>query len=276
MRAVRTPLDTAPTRAADHLPEVQEPVLEPNEAAIKMKIALGAIELDASIQCRASIDTDVVGEYSERMMAGDTFPPIEVYGSKAKCWIGDGWHRTLAARQCGRETIPVNLHDGGRVDALKHALGANALHGHRRTNADKRRCVEIALREFPKLSSRAIAKMCGVSADFVARIRPELSSDDSSTRTSLDGKERPARRLGKGFVPGKDDPGDPEYVPSEPALKLGPPADGMDFARMAIMDLEQIRDDDVHRDAAFNHVVSWISSRRGNARAGRKAEAAVH
>lgn len=57
--------------------------------------------------------------------------------------------------------------------------------------ADKRRCVEIALREFPKLSSRAIADMCGVSHDFVSRLR-ELSLDDSPTRTSKDGKERPA------------------------------------------------------------------------------------
>ena len=76
------------------------------------------------------------------------------------------------------------------------ALGSNALHGHRRTNADKRRCVEIALREFPGLSSRAIAQTCGVSIDTVCRIRPEqVSESDTSTRTGQDGKQYPAFRV---------------------------------------------------------------------------------
>lgn len=38
-------------------------------------------------------------------------------------------------------------------------------------NADKRRCIEIALAEFPKLSSSAIAEMCGVSDQFVLNNR---------------------------------------------------------------------------------------------------------
>jgi hypothetical protein len=41
-------------------------------------------------------------------------------------------------------------------------------------------------------------------------------------------------------------------------IKVGAPSDGMQFARMAIMDLEQIRDDDTQRKKAFNHVKGWI------------------
>lgn len=221
-------------------------------------LAIAVVELDTSIQCRAAIDTAVVNDYAERMKAGDEFPPIDAFGTKTKCWLGDGWHRVLAAKQNGAKTIEARLGKGGRAEALKHALGANALHGHRRSNADKRRCVEIALREFPKLSSRALAKMCGVSPNFVVTVRPELSSDDSSTRTSLDGKERPASRR---LVPEPQEP----MADEEPAIErprvLGPPCNGMQFARMAIMDLEQIRSDDEERAQAFAFVKEWIDAR---------------
>ena len=223
-----------------------------------MKVSLAAVSLDTSIQCRAAIDTAVVSEYAERMEAGDTFPPIDVYGSKTKCWIGDGWHRGLAALQRGAESIEARLHAGGRVDALKHALGANALHGHRRSNADKRRCVEIALHEFPKLSSRALAKLCGVGHTVVDEMRPHeeaLASDANATRTTSDGRQYPARRRA---VPEPQEPEEAEPVIERPRV-LGPPANGMQFARMALMDLEQIREDDAERDAARECVRAWIS-----------------
>lgn len=127
-----------------------------------MNFKLASIELDTSIQCRANIDTGVVNDYAERMSAGDTFPPVELYGTKDKAWIADGWHRVMAAISMTFVDIEANLHAGGRADALKAALGANLTNGLRRTNADKRRVIDFALKEFPKLSDRAIAEMCGV------------------------------------------------------------------------------------------------------------------
>lgn len=239
-----------------------------------MNLSLNAIELDTSIQCRASIDTAVVNDYAERMSAGDEFPPVEVFGTKSKCWIGDGWHRTLAAKQLGLNGIAAKLTAGGRVDALKHALGANALHGHRRSNADKRRAVEIALREFPKLSSRAVAKLCGVSAGLVDGARPaELPNLGTSTeRTGQDGKQYPARRRvvpepegldGETYIvrPGVMGSERPIEIAAGQRPRLGPPCDGMQFARMAVMDLEQIRDDDAERASAFAFVRKWIDER---------------
>lgn len=76
-------------------------------------------------------------------------------------------------------------------------------------NADKRRCVEIALREFPKLSSRAVAKMCGVSDPFVSGMRPDqVLTVSTSERTGQDGKQYPARRV----VPEPQEPGNDEPV----------------------------------------------------------------
>ena len=159
-----------------------------------MRLKLSCIEMDTSIQCRASIDTATVSEYAERMTEGDAFPPVIVYGTSGRCWIADGWHRIMAANQIGLLDIEATVTPGGRIDALKAALAANAAHGIRRTNQDKRRAVEIALREFGKLSSRQIAELCGVSTDMVIDHRPQLSESDSSKRMGADGKERPATR----------------------------------------------------------------------------------
>jgi hypothetical protein len=158
-------------------------------------VNITAIELDASIQCRAVIDTGTVAEYAERMEAGDAFPPVVLFGTVKRCWIGDGWHRVMAARQLGLKEIESDLREGDRRDALKYALGANAANGLRRTNADKRRCVEIALAEFGNLSSRAIAGLCGVSDPFVLKIKPtEVLTVSTSTVTGTDGKQYPAAR----------------------------------------------------------------------------------
>jgi len=218
-----------------------------------MNIKIENIKLDVSIQCRAAIDTTIVNDYAGRMIEGDKFPPIELYGTQTECWIGDGWHRILAAKQIGAVDIPATLHAGGWIEALKHALGANALHGHRRTNADKRRCVELALKEFSKLSSRAIADMCGVSAEMVNSIRStQLSESDTSTRTGKDGKNHPAKQqLADNEPTAKEGK-------QKKSQKLGPPCNGMQFAQMAIMDLEQIRRNDKERTKAFNTVKEWI------------------
>jgi len=166
-----------------------------------MRLKLSSIEMDTSIQCRASIDTATVSEYAERMTEGDAFPPVVVYGTAQKCWIADGWHRIMAANQIGLLDIEATVIPGGRIDALKAALSANSAHGIRRTNQDKRRAVEIALREFGKLSTAALSDLCGVSRPFVESLRPK-DATVASLRTGADGKQYPAtRRTSVTFAP---------------------------------------------------------------------------
>ena len=156
-----------------------------------MNVTLDNIVLDTTIQCRAQIDIATVNDYAERMSEGDVFPPLLLYGTPKKCWIGDGWHRVMAVKQLGFLEVDADVKPGGRVDALRCALSANAVHGQRRSNKDKRRCVEIALKEFPKMSSRAIAEMCGVSDPYVASLRPQVLTVSTRTKkiTGKDGKQ---------------------------------------------------------------------------------------
>jgi hypothetical protein len=206
------------------------------------------------------IDTGTVAEYAERMEAGDAFPPVVLFGTVKRCWIGDGWHRVMAARQLGRTEIEADLREGDRRDALKYALGANAANGLRRTNADKRRCVEIALAEFGNLSSRAIAGLCGVSHPFVDGMRPDkaLETVSNATRTTSDGRQYPAARK-PAEVKDDDDDEETEHEQKEVHKRpIGPPSDGMQFARIAIMNLEQIKTNDTERGQALRVVKDWI------------------
>ena len=220
---------------------------------------LSNIEMDATIQCRANIDLGTVNEYAERMEEGDTFPPVVLFGDESRCWIGDGWHRVMAAESVGFDEILADVRPGNRAEALKHALGANAVHGRRRTNADKRRCVEVALGEWPHLSSRMISEMCGVDHKTVEAYRPSGGEIPHVERTGQDGKQYPATRQPRDDA--TDDIDAEEYSGGEedrPLAKPLPPQNGMQFARMAIMDLEQIRKDDVERQEAFDFVKNWI------------------
>lgn len=234
-----------------------------------MKVS--AIELDTSIQCRADIDIATVNEYAEAMREGADFPPVILFGTAEKCWIGDGWHRVMAARSVGAEEITADLRPGGRADALRYALSANAVHGRRRTNADKRCAVAIALREFGKMSDRAIAEMCAVNHEMVGALRRVLDPGGgnrhvTATRTGRDGKEYPAHPAPTAR-PSYDGP-EPEVHTPLPAPadlhlpKPGPPRNGMQFARMAVMDLEQIRPDDLERDQAIRFVRGWLDEHK--------------
>lgn len=154
-----------------------------------MKLKLTQIVTTAGTQIRAAINEDVVAQYASDMVNGDQFPTIVVFHDGSQYILSDGFHRVLAAARNDFLDIEADVRKGSRQDALKHALTANCSHGLRRTNADKRRSVELALEEWPNTSSRELAKMCGVSDMFVGTVRDQLQTD-CSCRIGADGKER--------------------------------------------------------------------------------------
>lgn len=154
-------------------------------------LKLESICLNEGTQTRAHIDENTVAEYAEAMVRGDQFPPVVVFENDGKFILADGFHRHRAARRAKLTHILAEVRDGGHQDALKFALGANHKHGLRRTNADKRRAVEMALAEFSNLSDRLLAQMCGVTQPFVSNLRHQLITIISSTpRLGKDGKRR--------------------------------------------------------------------------------------
>ncbi len=150
-------------------------------AAEPATIALASLTRDAALLCRAAgVSAEVVAEYAEALAAGVVLPPVVVFSdSKGAHWLADGFHRCAAAELAGLSEVAADVREGGRREALLHAAGANAAHGLRRTNADKRRAVLLVIEACPKWSNRRVADACGVHHDMVGDARKTVA--DSAT-----------------------------------------------------------------------------------------------
>lgn len=139
-------------------------------------IKISAISIDGGTQQRAIIHEDVVEDYAEAMRCGTKFPPLTVYHDGANYWLADGFHRYHAHRLIEVNEVQVDVITGTQREAILYSASANATHGQRLTNADKRKAVMMLLqdKEWSQWSDRAIAIHCNVTHPFVARLRDEL------------------------------------------------------------------------------------------------------
>jgi hypothetical protein len=143
-------------------------------------IAIFSVRADAQAQPRTSIDTELIGEYAEAMMAlGATFPPLVVFRDGDVYWLADGFHRFYAYKGCQTAEVECDVReelDGerGLRATILYSVGANAVHGVRPTNEDKRRAVMKLLGdpEWSKWPDGEIARRCGVGDALVASLRP--------------------------------------------------------------------------------------------------------
>lgn len=156
-------------------------------------IALASIRIDGGTQSRASLNQQTIEDYADEMLGGAEFPPIVVFFDGTNYWLADGFHRWYAARKADQQKIACEVKQGTQRDAILYSVGANSEHGQRRSNADKRRAVELLLNdeEWAKKSDRWIAEKCGVSNRFASVMRGELCTVHSSEPTTgQDGKTR--------------------------------------------------------------------------------------
>lgn len=142
------------------------------------EIEVSQIRTDGGTQSRSQLHEGVIEEYAEAMQTGSIFPAIVVFFDGQDYWLADGFHRLSAAKKIGASNIQADIHLGQQRDAVLYAVGVNATHGLRRTNADKRRAVEILLQdpEWTQWSDREIARRCAVSDRFVNSIRKQTAS----------------------------------------------------------------------------------------------------
>jgi ParB-like nuclease domain len=144
---------------------------DPTPAVVDMPLDQFALQ---ETQVRVRLDPAVMDDYAEAMTEGATFPPVVLFSEGDLYWIGDGYHRIAAARKVGFTTITAEVGEGGQRETLLYACSANASHGLRRTNADKRKAVETMLQdeEWGQWSNYQIAKHCGVGEFLVRSLRP--------------------------------------------------------------------------------------------------------
>jgi hypothetical protein len=152
--------------------------------ATQARLSLTQITRDPEIQPREQLSVDTIEQYRDGMRAGVEFPPVVVYHDGERYLLTQGWHRYAAAEAADKSSIDVEVCQGSRKAALWDAAGSNREHdtdGLRRSNADKRRAVRLALEARPKLSNRKIAKHVGVTDKTVAVIRKAIygNSEDA-------------------------------------------------------------------------------------------------
>lgn len=185
---------------------------------------------DRRTQMRANgTDKAVVREYAAVLEGGKhALPMIDVYTQDHETyWIVDGWHRFEAHVLSGHDTIPCTVTVGSHDDALLAAVKANAEHGLRRTNEDKRLAVRTLLMhpEWGAWSNRVLAEKAGVSDKTVASVRDDLDSTAElpQLRKGKDGKDR--KVMSKPAPVEEEPPFDMDDTP-EPDAPVEPETEG--------------------------------------------------
>ncbi|HAM56936.1 MAG TPA: hypothetical protein DCQ64_16670 [Candidatus Rokubacteria bacterium] len=170
------------------------------------RIPIRKIRLDGGTQSRAALDDTVIDEYAAAIMMKAEFPPADVFYDGTDYWMADGFHRLKATEKAGVARMSCTVHQGTKRDAVLFSLAANASHGLRRTNADKRRAVTLLLQdaEWSQWSDREIARRCAVGRDLVGEIRRDLSVgtdrcdlEPSDNKTPPDGEPMPPKKKRK-------------------------------------------------------------------------------
>ena len=168
----------------------------------KKEIKISDIIMDEEIQSRFELKQEHIDDYAEDIESGAEFPPVELFFDGIYHFLADGFHRYQAYKKAGKTTIPSIIHQGDRRKAILFAVGVNAKHGIRRTNADKERAVRKLLMddEWGLWSDGEIAKQCAVSQPFVSKLRRELTQNGFESPTERkcgDGKTRETANIGK-------------------------------------------------------------------------------
>lgn len=212
-------------------------------------LPLDKIRIDGGTQMRADLNEDVVSDYAQIVRDGGDFPPVVVFYDGSKHWLADGFHRHFAYQRAGAIEIPAEIRKGSKRDAILFSVGANASHGLRRTNADKRQAVETLLKdkEWSAWSDREIARACHVGHPLVASVRADvtgISSSESRAYTTRHGTPAVMNtaNIGRGNASN----------PSEP--------DGTDAAEAALdggTDTASVADTKAEKDAKRAAIDQW-------------------
>lgn len=163
------------------------------------ELEIGKIALDLKMQQRGFISDDVVAQYSEAMLAGDIFPPLEVVEDGKKFWLYDGFHRVKAAHKAGVKMFAANIRPGTKRDAEYLSFSVNARHGLQRPRGALSGILRKILTdpEWSKMPLRQIARHVGCDEKYVRLVRERVVADtphalqraEQVTVKTCDGKE---------------------------------------------------------------------------------------
>lgn len=160
---------------------------EPGLSAAEVDLPVGEVHV-GSWSVRAGVRESHVRILAE---VESELPPILV--SRETHQIIDGVHRYRAAILLGRSTIRCVLFDGHADDAVLEAIYRNVEHGLPLTLFERQEAALRVLRLHNDWSDRRIARVCGLAAGTVSRLRQRsnIASEQTDRRQGIDGRSRP-------------------------------------------------------------------------------------
>ena len=146
-------------------------------------------------------DPNIVIEYAALMQTGAVFPPVTVWWDGRHYWLLDGFQRIAAAERAGLSHLAAEIRKGSLQDAQWDSYAANAVHGLRRTSAETKAVVQLALEHSKSrnLSTLQLAKHLHVPEATVRYWRSKLSSQsyEDNVRVVTRGQTQYALHIGK-------------------------------------------------------------------------------
>lgn len=142
------------------------------------ELSLKAITIDPTLQSRVSTDMEDAKSFSEAMLRGDIFPPVDVVRDQdSNYWLYNGFHRYHGAKNAGLKSIRARIIEGTKQDAYVLSAGSNKEFSKKRSPEDiKKACLMLfALPEWWGRSDTAIGRHVGTTSKTVARHRAEYS-----------------------------------------------------------------------------------------------------
>lgn len=159
-------------------------------------IDLNRLSIDGGTQNRVALNEAVVAEYADALRESVKLPAVVAFFDGSAHWLADGFHRYHAHKAARKGSINVDIRPGTRRDAVLFSVGANAAHGLRRTNEDKRRAVKTMLgdAEWSSWTDHKIAEQCGVSQPFVSSLRKPAAPEKVITVITPDPVDNSAEK----------------------------------------------------------------------------------
>lgn len=166
-------------------------------------ISLKQIIRDERYQGRAQLCSETLADYKRLATESPDDPwPFDdtctLFRVDKKLYLADGWHRVTVWEQLGRDAVSASIVDGTEQQLFEFICGANSRHALRRTQADCRRTVRLALQReaYRHASIASVATMCCVSRGLVKSVRSEMEREGALERresvVASDGRRLPA------------------------------------------------------------------------------------
>lgn len=121
-----------------------------------------------------------------------TLPPILVHRDSMR--VVDGMHRLRVAQFRGETEVRIEYFEGTELEAFIRGVELNVTHGLPLTRADRETAAARIIESSDVWSDRAIARMTGLSAPTVGKIRAlgaPARPAESEARIGRDGRVRP-------------------------------------------------------------------------------------